>query len=153
LKPRDIVNVLVYTYAVAVTVFCASMSLRESADLAHTVSVYANEYVEPGGVFTIQHDSKWRRVRNQFYATHQTCAMCGAAKDVQVHHILPWHLYPDLRYTHTNLISLCQPCHFRFGHGRDWKAYNPDIGNLSEAARESLKKVVTRQQHEEGLNE
>jgi len=95
-------------------------------------------------VFTAKHDSKWRRVRDRYYATHKTCAMCGIARDIQVHHIKPWHLYPEERYSHKNLVSLCQPCHFRFGHGRNWKAYNPVVVDMAEIVNNMLTNVVYR---------
>jgi len=86
---------------------------------------------ENAGVVTIFHAcSDWRRVRNSYYRDNPACAACGYHKDIQVHHVVPWHAAPELRYTYSNLVSLCQPCHFRFGHFCDWRKWNPRILNL-----------------------
>lgn len=45
-----------------------------------------------------------------------------------MHHILPYHLYPDLELDLDNLITLCEKpghdCHFTFGHLHDWYSFN-----------------------------
>lgn len=148
LKPRDILNRLIYGYAAALTACFITVAVRTEPKPDVVDNYDFAGYTETGAVFYAQHNYEWRKTRNHFFARNPLCAMCSADKDIQVHHILPWHLYPELRYTTTNLVSLCQPCHFRFGHGRDWKAYNPDINNLAVAAQRSLRKVVTREQHE-----
>lgn len=81
---------------------------------------------------------RWRKTRNAYIAEHGECAMCKAAKDLEVHHVRPWHLYPELRYAFENLITLCDCCHFRFGHGRNWKKWNPDVRALCAAAQPLL---------------
>ncbi|MCK9433727.1 MAG: HNH endonuclease [Candidatus Cloacimonetes bacterium] len=80
----------------------------------------------------------WTKVRNEYFADHPLCQVCHYNKDGQVHHKKPWHLFEDLRYEPTNLITLCQPCHFRLGHGRNWKKWNPEIQELSEGVQEWL---------------
>ena len=77
---------------------------------------------------------RWRKVRNEFAKQYPNCSVCGASKELEVHHIRPWSLFPDRRYDFSNLISLCDPCHFRFGHWRNWKKWNPKINGFSEMA-------------------
>jgi len=101
-----------------------------------------------GGEMSALHDAEWQKTRNE--AVKPCCDMCGASDELQVHHVLPWHLYQELRHEYTNLVTLCQPCHFRFGHGRNWQSYNPDVRNLAETVRNSLTNVVTRAQYETG---
>jgi hypothetical protein len=36
---------------------------------------------------------------------------CCAKKKLQVHHIMPWSKYPDLRYNSDNGITLCKYHH------------------------------------------
>jgi 5-methylcytosine-specific restriction endonuclease McrA len=67
------------------------------------------------------------------------CAICGSTNDLQVHHILPYHLFPDLELVETNLITLCDGvtnravgCHLRYGHLGNMTNYNP---NVRESAR------------------
>ena len=49
---------------------------------------------------------------------------------LNVHHVKPFHLFPDLELDAGNLITLCErgafSCHWIVGHGgRDWRDYNP----------------------------
>lgn len=92
---------------------------------------------EEGDLFTILHaDYQWRKVRNEFVHDAQPiCQMCGYQKNLEVHHALPWHHFPDYRYTPDNLITLCDACHFRFGHYQDWKNYNSFIFSLAKQAQ------------------
>ena len=40
------------------------------------------------------------------------CTSCGrAGGELQVHNILPWAEFPDLRFEPSNLITLCRQCH------------------------------------------
>lgn len=36
---------------------------------------------------------------------------CRRRKRLQVHHIIPWSVRPDLRYELSNMITLCYDCH------------------------------------------
>jgi 5-methylcytosine-specific restriction endonuclease McrA len=74
-------------------------------------------------------------VLNNFVSKHSKCAMCNHDKKLQVHHIIPWHISEALRYNEANLITLCQPCHFRFGHRLNWKDYNPEIVETTEVVK------------------
>jgi hypothetical protein len=53
------------------------------------------------------------------------CEWCGRTKpmfsSLEVHHIQPQHLHPELRDTPSNLVTLCRDCHFVLGHKRNWK--------------------------------
>lgn len=50
------------------------------------------------------------------------CEWCGSVKDLNVHHIVPQHLRPDLAHEKTNMIVLCRECHFRLGHRCNWQS-------------------------------
>ena len=71
---------------------------------------------------------KWRSVRNDFIKTHNVCAACGREDNLEVHHIVPYHVDPSKELDHENLITLCgKKCHFIFGHLWDWKSWNKDV--------------------------
>ena len=71
---------------------------------------------------------KWRSVRNQHVEDNPTCAACGRKTDLQVHHIVPYHVDPSRELDPTNLITLCgKHCHFVFGHLMDWKSWNENV--------------------------
>lgn len=95
--------------------------------------------VEGETMFSILHnDYRWRKVRNAYVRTHPVCAACGYDKDIQVHHIQPWHINERLRYDSENLVTLCQPCHFRYGHFCNWKDWNPLIETLADQIHEGV---------------
>lgn len=74
--------------------------------------------------------SKWESVQKKFLKNNFYCAACGATNKLNVHHILPFHVYPEYELKEENLITLCMSenkCHFLVGHGSSWKAYNPDV--------------------------
>ena len=73
----------------------------------------------------------WRKVRDEHLEKFSECAACGSKKDIQVHHIKPFHLHPELELNPKNLITLCMSskweCHLTIGHGGSFKAYNPNV--------------------------
>ena len=53
------------------------------------------------------------------------CAYTGSTKDLQVHHIIPVSVRPDLAGDPDNLITLTRRAHWLIGHGgRSWKHFN-----------------------------
>jgi predicted HNH restriction endonuclease len=47
---------------------------------------------------------------------------------LEVHHVKPFHLFPQLELDPANLMTLCEDggnCHFMVGHLKDWRRYNP----------------------------
>lgn len=83
----------------------------------------------------------WKSVRQRHLEREPACAACGRAKDLEVHHIKPYHLHPELELDDGtngldgNLITLCaDPCHFVFGHLLNYRTRaNPHV--REDAAR------------------
>lgn len=75
-----------------------------------------------------ERSSIWNEVRKEHLKKFPACAICGR-EDVQmnVHHIHPFHVRPDLELASENLITLCRDHHFDFGHLRSWKSWNANI--------------------------
>lgn len=79
--------------------------------------------------------SEWVSVRNEFVRLHPRCEACGSGYNLNVHHVEPFHLRPDLELEQSNLITLCREHHFRIGHDPDglgpakpnWSASNPNV--------------------------
>ena len=70
----------------------------------------------------------WTKVRNEHLKNNPSCAACGRDKKLEVHHIKPYHKYPELELDPTNLITLCDdPCHLVFGHLMNYKSWNEDV--------------------------
>jgi 5-methylcytosine-specific restriction endonuclease McrA len=80
---------------------------------------------------------KWRRLRKYMVDKIPYCQMCRDDKKLEVHHIMPRHLYPDKALDEVNLVVLCKPCHFRYGHlATSFKDSNPFILKMIETIDE-----------------
>jgi hypothetical protein len=70
-------------------------------------------------------------VRKHHLEKNPTCAACGGTTLLNVHHIQPFHIHPELELDPTNLITLCEDpmklCHCAVGHAFDWKSYVPTV--------------------------
>ena len=74
---------------------------------------------------------KWRSVRLEFLKKNPRCASCGGDENLAVHHIKPFHKWPELELEESNLITLCEGmicnCHYVTGHLRDWRSWNTQV--------------------------
>jgi hypothetical protein len=91
--------------------------------------------------------SHWPAVRAAHLKDHPGCAVCGDTKHVNVHHIHPFHLHPQLELDPENLITLCEDehyvnCHLFIGHLGNFHGYNPAV--IADAA-EWRKKMLDNQ--------
>ena len=85
-------------------------------------------------LFGAPRSGEWPRVRREHLATQPACAACGRAKEVEVHHVVPFRDRPELELDPADLITLCgDPCHLVHGHLLSWKRSNPDV--REDAAR------------------
>lgn len=84
-----------------------------------------NRDQETGG----ERSPEWPKVEKEHLSKFPTCAACGSTKHLNVHHMKPFHLHPELELDPNNLITLCMDndCHLYIGHGDDFKAYNPNV--------------------------
>jgi hypothetical protein len=99
------------------------------------------EHVESHVYGSSERSGHWPTVRAAYLEKHPTCEACGSADDLNVHHVAPFHLRPELELDPTNLITLCREHHLSIGHDPDgpgplrptWKAANPCV--REDAAR------------------
>lgn len=93
-------------------------------------------------------DSRWGYVRKIHLMHYPKCMACGSDKNVEVHHIQPYHLYPDLELDPHNLLTLCNHptrlCHFRIGHGFNWKLWNPHVTVDADRSLQMLRNLKER---------
>ena len=86
--------------------------------------------------------SHWPTLRRHFLFDHPSCAACGTTKDLEVHHVKPFHLHPELELAESNLITLCEHgCHYLIGHLASWHSWNK---NVREDAATFLQKIQER---------
>jgi len=80
----------------------------------------------------------WQKCRREFLKkVGKVCVCCGSKKKIQVHHILPRHIRPDLAVDQTNLIALCRDCHFHIGHLNSYFIYNAAVAVCCWFVREN----------------
>jgi hypothetical protein len=87
----------------------------------------------------------WRTVRKLHLKLYPRCAACGRRRlllwrQIDVHHIVPFHIDRSLELDPYNLLTLCRGLglnrvsdHLVVGHHGDWSASNPDV--VADAAR------------------
>lgn len=70
----------------------------------------------------------WAGVRKKHLKKEAVCQYCGGTENLEVHHIIPFHVDRSLELDERNLITLCEAegkkCHFIHGHCGDWKKIN-----------------------------
>jgi len=77
--------------------------------------------------------NQWPKIRNAHLAINPNCAVCEGKEDLNVHHIKPFHLHPELELEPTNLVTLCEcekhgvNCHLLIGHIGNFKNINPHV--------------------------
>jgi 5-methylcytosine-specific restriction protein A len=75
---------------------------------------------------------QWANDRKKYLLTHPFCAICGQNKSIELHHVLPFHIFPKLEREPLNWIPLGEGCttgnhHLLFGHLGNYKDFNPNI--------------------------
>ena len=82
---------------------------------------------------TAARSGHWSTVRKQHLVLHPVCELCGGSEDLEVHHVRPFHLHPDLELDPDNLITLCEAkkdgvnCHLFAGHLGNFRSFNVDV--------------------------
>lgn len=80
-----------------------------------------------GPVFGAKRSSAWPSVRNKHLKLHPVCEACGTAKDLDVHHIRPFHIDATLELEPSNLWTMCHKHHFEIGHNPNyWGTSKPN---------------------------
>lgn len=85
---------------------------------------------------------KWAAVRGAHLKRNPTCAACGSKDNLEVHHVRPFHLFPNLELDPANLMTLCENggnCHLMLGHLKNWKSYNIDVRKDAEVLLQKIK--------------
>lgn len=94
-------------------------------------------------VFGKARSPRWGVVRRVHLAKFPDCLVCGATKDLNVHHVKPFHLFPELELEPSNLVTLCESpshnCHFFIGHLLNWRSYNESVTIDAALIRERVR--------------
>ncbi len=97
---------------------------------------------------TLKRSNQWPKVRKNFLAKNQLCAVCGGKKKLEVHHIQPFHQSPELELEESNLITLCEDwsygvnCHLLIGHLGNYRTINPNVKEDAKTWNNKLNSVT-----------
>jgi hypothetical protein len=99
-----------------------------STRLSHTLDVERGKIPKDGP----QRSPKWAATRKEHLKNNPKCVICEGTQQLNVHHIKPFHLHPELELEPTNLVTLCECasygiiCHLFVGHLGSYKNINPN---------------------------
>jgi 5-methylcytosine-specific restriction protein A len=88
--------------------------------------------------------SHWPTLRKKFLQG-KVCAVCANKKDLEAHHIRPFHLHPELELKESNLIPLCEMkkdginCHLLIGHLGSFESFNINVVKDAAAWNKKIK--------------
>jgi hypothetical protein len=95
--------------------------------IKHAVNLAKNAVRDVG---LAKRSDKWPALERRFRAEHPTCAACGGSDRLNVHHVKPYHDFPELELDPNNLITMCmgeKECHLKIAHCGNFKLYNPNV--------------------------
>jgi 5-methylcytosine-specific restriction protein A len=107
--------------------------------IKHAVNLVKSAVKDVG--LSTRRSNKWPAVQAKHLLDNPCCAACGSLRKLNVHHMKPFHLHPELELDPDNLITLCMDndCHILIGHGDNFKAYNPLVKEDSASVLSDLK--------------
>ncbi len=90
---------------------------------------WLSQLMDARNPYGLPRDPQWESLEKATVKAQPFCSCCGATDKLEVHHILPfaWPGGRVLELVKSNLVVLCRPCHFLFGHLKDWKSCNPSV--------------------------
>lgn len=77
---------------------------------------------------------QWERESSLWKRDHP-CAVTGETESGTVHHIRPFHLFPESKMDPANWITLRADWHFYLGHAGNWSNWNPSVKDDAERFR------------------
>jgi outer membrane murein-binding lipoprotein Lpp len=128
--------------ATTATIHAAIKSITDRF-LTVELEVDEDEQLADEGLFGAARSSKWSAVRRAFLKIHPECEACGSRDELNVHHIKPFNVAPELELDPTNLITLCRKHHFEVGHLGNWRSANATVRQDAAKIRIGLGRQIT----------
>lgn len=88
-------------------------------------------------LFGAGRSGRWASARREHLSREPACVSCGRKKDLEVHHVEPFHESPELELEPSNLVTVCRDCHFVVAHGCDWKSWRPEVRRLARILKDA----------------
>ena len=92
-------------------------------------------------------------MRREHLASEPRCAVCGGDKDLEVHHVVPFHVNKRLELDDANLITLCNflRCHLLIGHLGSWRSWNVKVRDMAKGILAAVEKRPGESSREAGV--
>lgn len=91
------------------------------------VSSWLRHLLDPGSLGAAR-SPKWEEFKKEYAKTHlPVCAVCGGTSQLNLHHLKPFHVFPELELDPANVIWLCNAKrhHIEIGHLGNFQSINP----------------------------
>lgn len=69
----------------------------------------------------------WTALRRKYLAANPVCIITGSKVDLDVHHVRPVSLFPELELVWDNLATVRRDVHLLVGHCGNWSLWNEDF--------------------------
>lgn len=87
-------------------------------------------------------DPRFPARERDFLRRHPACVGCGRPATT-AHHVIPFHVRPDLEMDEGNWAAVEKDCHYVIGHQRNWRKWNDrfweTVAELRAGARGPLR--------------
>ena len=81
----------------------------------------------------------WAKLSKKLISAQPYCSACGTKTNLEVHHLKPFHLFPELELVEENCIVLCRDHHFFLGHACNWDNYVINCKDISSVWLNTVK--------------
>jgi 5-methylcytosine-specific restriction endonuclease McrA len=78
---------------------------------------------------------QWPAVRRRWIKDHPNCCVCEIDRDLDVHHIEPFHVNPSRELDPSNFATCCTRCHLLVGHLGRWDSWNREFLRIAREIR------------------
>ena len=97
---------------------CIHIEVMKKRGRDYRISVGKDPDILMSSQSTIEHGkfNKSDTYKKILKRDNYTCQLCSGLCNLEIHHILSWTKYPELRYEETNIITLCKICHNQTAH-------------------------------------
>ena len=115
--------------ALAIVPSCTNLSPTKTRELSEVTPAYTNL-----SSAEIRGQPEVIRAMNEYRKAHPICEWDNCNDSIEVHHIIPISVRPDLAADTNNMISLgCKRCHLCVGHAGNTAYYY--VSNIKEICR------------------
>ncbi len=119
--------------------------------LVVVLAIWSWQWHQNDQKFGAPRSGHWPVVRAQHLEREPECAACGSAEaGLEVHHLRPFHLHPELELDDGtngfdgNLITFCKRCHLLIGHGATYQGFNEDARKDATLIRSRVERSKRR---------